>query len=277
MDLSPLELYETAYNLHYIDKKISNAVLAYEKLIKEFPESIECGYAVIQLQKIRSASLSDEIKRSEKGQNPLPVIAFVFALLAIVACGATVWYFKKLLDEERLRTTLTTTAIGKMLRGDDDDALQILARLKDVDKGNIAPFELTADIYRKRDDLEKSAAEYEQFFKLNPQRVPTDAEAAIMKADSEGKKSQRQNVTSQTDEKNENAIFNDFLSEDLKDNERVKENTVPASVQNKKSQIADSLQKPTAGGQNIPVKTGTQPKAPAKGLFVVDPDSLSYF
>jgi cell division protein FtsN len=246
MDLSPLELYETAYNLHYIDKKISSAVLAYEKLIKEFPESIECGYAVIQLRKIRSASLSDEIRRSETSQNPFALIAFVFALLAILACGATVWYFKKLLDKEKVRTTLTTDAIGKVLRGDDDDALRVLAELKNVDKGNVAAFELTADIYRKRDDLEE-------------------------------KKSKQQNFSSQIDEKNENAIFNEFLSEDLKDNDSVKENTVPVSVQKKKLQMTDSLEKTTAGGQNMPVKTGNQPKAPIKGLFVVDPDSLSYF
>jgi tetratricopeptide (TPR) repeat protein len=276
MDLSPLELYETAYNLHYIDKKISNAVLAYEKLIKEFPESNECGYAVIQLQKIRSANLSSEIKNAEKSQNPLLVIAFVFALLAILACGATVWYFKKLLEEEKYRTMLTTTAIGKMLRGDDDDALRVLEELKVVDKGNITPFELAADIYRKRDDLKKAAGEYELFFKQNPLRVPTDAEKTIMKEDLAGKKSKQKNVSLQIDEKNENSIFNEFLSEDLKDNDRVKENTAAVSVQNKKPQMSDSLEK-TTEGQNTPVKTGIQSKAPVKKLFVVDPDSLSYF
>jgi tetratricopeptide (TPR) repeat protein len=277
MELSPLELYETAYKLHYIDRKISNAVLAYEKLIKEFPESNECGYAVIQLQKIRSANLSEEINRADKSPNPLPVIAFVIALLGILACGATVWYFKKLLEEEKYRTTLTTTAIGKLLRGDDDDALRVLAELKDVDKGNITPFELSADIYRKRDDLKKAAGEYELFFKLNPERIPTDAEKAIMNNDRSGKKSKQKTSVLSIDGKEGNSVFNDFLSEDLKDNDKVKEDAVPVSVQNKKLQLFDSLGKQNTEVQNMPVKKAVQPKAPVKGLFVVDPDSLSYF
>jgi len=275
MELSPLELYETAYKLHYIDKKISSAVLAYEKVIKEFPGSNECGYAVIQLQKIRSTNLSEEIKPDEKGQNPLPLFAFVFALIAILACGATVWYFKKLLAEEKYRTTLATTAIGKMLRGDDEDALRVLAELKVIDKGNIAPFELSADIYRKRDELKKATSEYELFFRLNPERVPTEAEKTIMKDDSSGKKRKKKTVSSVIDEKDENSIFNEFLSEDIKDNDKVK--VVPASGQNKKPQMNGEPKKTNAEGQNIPVKTGSQTKVPVKGLFVVDPDSLSYF
>lgn len=277
MDLSPLELYETAYNLHYIDKKISKAVIAYEKLISEFPESIECGYAVIQLQKIRSTNLSDEIKRAGKSQNPLQVIAFVFALIAILACGATVWYFKMLLEEERSRSMMTTAAIGKILRGNDDDALRVLTDLKSIDSGNITPYELSADIYRKRDDFKRAAAEYELFFKLNPLRVPTDAEKTIMSNDRTGKKDKQKNVVLQADEKNENAIFNEFLTEDIKDNDKVKVNTAPATVQNKKLKMSDSLGKISTEGKNIPVKSGTQPNTPVKGLFVVDPDSLSYF
>jgi tetratricopeptide (TPR) repeat protein len=275
MELSPLELYETAYKLHYIDKKISHAVLAYEKLIKEFPESNECGYAVIQLQKIRSTNLSEEIKLTEKGQNPLPLIAFGVALFAVLACGATVWYFKKLLAEEKYRTTLTTTAIGKILRGDDDDALRVLAELKTIDKGNITPFELSADIYRKRDQLKNAAGEYELFFRLNPQRVPTDAEKAIMRDDSSGKKRTKKTVSSLLDEKEENAIFNEFLSEDIKNNDKVE--VVSTSGQNKKPPKADGPKKTNTEGQIMPVKTGNQPQAPVKGLFVVDPDSLSYF
>jgi predicted Zn-dependent protease len=275
MELSPLELYETAYKLHYIDKKISNAVLAYEKLINEFPESNECGYAVIQLQKIRSTNLSEEIKQAEKGQSPLPLIAFVFALIAILACGATVWYFKKLLAEEKYRTTLTTTAIGKMLRGDDDDALRVLTELKVVDKDNIVPFELAADIYRKRDELKKAVGEYELFFSLNPKRMPTDAEKANMKAESLIKKRKQETVLSLMDEKEENSIFNEFLSEDIKDNDKVK--VAPVSGQNKKPQVAGDPKKTNAEGQNVPVKTGNQTNVPVKGLFVVDPDSLSYF
>ncbi len=269
MELSPLELYETAYKLHYIDKKISSAVRAYEKLITEFPESNECGYAVIQLQKLRSTDLSEEIKRAEKGQNALPVIAFAFALLAILACGATIWYLKKLLKDERHRTTLTTVAIGKMLRGDDDDALRILAELKQIDKGNIAPFEFSADIYRKNDDQKKAAGEYELFFKLNPQRIPTDAEKAAMKGDSSGKKRSQKKLSLPIDEK---STGNEFVSEDIKDN-----NKISVSVQKEKQQPFDGMKKTNMERQNNPVKTGDQPKPPVKGLFVVDPDSLSYF
>lgn len=269
MELSPLELYETAYKLHYIDKKISSAVHAYEKLIKEFPESNECGYAVIQLQKLRSTDLSEEINRTGKGQNTLQVIAFMVSLLAILACGATVWYFKKLLGEERHRTTLTTTAIGKMLRGDDDDALRIFSELKEVDKGNITPYEFSADIYRKIDDLKKAAGEYEQFFRLNPQRVPTDAEKAIMKGDSSGKKRNQKKISLPVDEK---STTNEVSSESMNGT-----NMIPEPVQKEKPQALGGIKKTNTERQNSPVRTGEQPKPPVKGLFLVDPDSLSYF
>lgn len=269
MELSPLELYETAYKLHYIDKNISGAAHAYEKLIKEFPESNECGYAVIQLQRLQSADLSEEINRAGKSQNTLPVIAFTFSLLAILACGATVWYFKKLLGEERHRTTLTTVAVGKMLRGDDDDALRILSALKEIDNGNIAPYEFSADIYRKNDDLKKAAGEYEQFFRLNPQRVPTDAEKAIMKGDSSGKKRNQKKISLPVDEK---STTSEVSSESMKGSDKI-----PEPVQKEKPQAFDGMKKTNTERQISPVRTGEQPKLPVKGLFIVDPDSLSYF
>jgi len=47
MEKTPLELYETAYRLHYTENRVAEAKKYYEALVKEFPDSDECGYAVI--------------------------------------------------------------------------------------------------------------------------------------------------------------------------------------------------------------------------------------
>ena len=54
LENSSLEIYETAYRLHYIDKRIDEALKYYEVLIREFPDSNECGYAAVHIQKIKA-------------------------------------------------------------------------------------------------------------------------------------------------------------------------------------------------------------------------------
>ena len=56
---SPLELYESAYKAHYIEGNIPEACRMYKTIIDEFPNSNECGYSVIQLQKIQANAVSD--------------------------------------------------------------------------------------------------------------------------------------------------------------------------------------------------------------------------
>jgi hypothetical protein len=63
---SPLELYEKAYILQYDEGKTSEACRLYKAIIDEFPESNECGYSVIQLEKILAKNVSDRIVVSSK-------------------------------------------------------------------------------------------------------------------------------------------------------------------------------------------------------------------
>ncbi len=83
---TPFELYEEAYRLHYRDKKIPDAVTMYEAIMREFPDSSECGYAFIQLQKIKANAVTAGLRRS--GRNLLAIVAcFAGCAALIVAAG----------------------------------------------------------------------------------------------------------------------------------------------------------------------------------------------
>jgi hypothetical protein len=65
---SPLELYEEAYRLQYHDKKIHEAVKVYEAVIREFPDSNECAYSVIQLQKVKAGDIYESVEKNAFGR-----------------------------------------------------------------------------------------------------------------------------------------------------------------------------------------------------------------
>jgi tetratricopeptide (TPR) repeat protein len=182
MEKTPLELYETAYRLHYDENRVKDAVNYYEKLIREFPESNECGYAAIQLQKIKSSELVKDLRVSNK-VSPAVIFSLVFSLLSISAAGAGGYFLYSKMIIEQKRATLAVSALGKMYRGEDDEALKVLTELKILAKNDITPFELSADIYRKRMQFNQARSEYELFYRLNPGRQPTTAELNIIEKD----------------------------------------------------------------------------------------------
>jgi tetratricopeptide (TPR) repeat protein len=185
MESTPLELYETAYRFHYQENRIQDAVNYYQKLIKEFPDSNECGYSVIQLQKIKAhdvaRSLSDGTESAKTSAfHPLIPITLIFAFIASGVLGLMLYSLDKKLSLEKSRVSLALDALGKISRRDNDAALATLSELKKLGTADIAAWELSADIYRKQHKFDEARNEYGMFFRLNPYRKPTESEKSFM-------------------------------------------------------------------------------------------------
>jgi hypothetical protein len=101
---SPLELYEKAYRLQYEENKISEACRLYKAIIDEFPDSNECGYAVIQLEKLIAGAVSEKIVVSSRLSTLLGVAAVVVSL----ACLGGFFYLKHTVDSS-LSSLLTVS------------------------------------------------------------------------------------------------------------------------------------------------------------------------
>ena len=252
MEKTPLELYETAYRLHYSENRITDAVAYYKKLIEVFPDSNECGYAVIQLQKIKAHTVAKDLQNisapARPVSQPIAYIALFCALIAIVFNGIIYKQYKKNIADEQIRVTIALNALGNQLRGENEEALKLLSQLKEFQRDDIFPYEVSADIYRKQKKWEMGRNEYLQFFKRNPDRKPTESEKRWMSF--EGKRL--------------NKISPPVVQEQLKKN-------VPPPPYSRKKKIRNSKNK----------KTVTNPPAPSKkkrkGIYLVDPDSISYF
>jgi hypothetical protein len=81
---SPLELYEKAYRLQYEQNKIPEACRLYKAIIDEFPDSPECGYSVIQLEKLISGAVSEKIVVSSRNSTILAAVALAVSVLSLV-------------------------------------------------------------------------------------------------------------------------------------------------------------------------------------------------
>jgi tetratricopeptide (TPR) repeat protein len=255
MEKTPLELYESAYKLHYIEKHTSEAIAIYEKLITEFPNSNECGYAAIQLQKIKTANILDEINENKSALHPLSMVAFLLSCLAILACGACVYYFKIQIKTEVKHRTVAVSALGKIISNTNDEALQLLSELKDMEKSSITPYELSAEIHKKNKRLDLAYKEYEMFFQRNPERHPTVSEVSAMEhiklliAQPNSKKSSSEKNSSDS---------SSFETKSTKSIDTVKPK---AKIPEKK--------KSSEPKQSLSEKNNEH--------LVVDPDSISYF
>jgi len=167
MENSPLELYETAYRLHYAENKIPEALKYYEALIKEFPESNECGYAVVQIQKIKSNDVAASVAGKSKA-HPLAILSFILCLLIIGGIGGGWIVVQNKLSVAQRQASLSVRALANVMNGNDEDALILLDEMKLLENTDITPYELSAQIYRKAGKSDKARAEYETFFSLNP-------------------------------------------------------------------------------------------------------------
>lgn len=250
LENSPLEIYETAYRLHYVDNRISEALKYYEILIKDFPESNECGYAAVQIQKIKANGLIKEFKKSGRSSHPLAVIAFILSILSILFSGALSYYFYSRYTVEHNRVKLALSALSKVYIGDDDEALRVLTELKITDKNDILPFELSSDLYQKQGLNEQARSEYEIYFRLNPSIKPSALQFSKMK---------HQTNTAETL---------------IKKEQPYKSNTQNQETLEEKPQ--STPKKAASTPRKLPNNTQNKQKQ-IKSLFLVDPDSISYF
>ena len=289
MEKTPLELYETAYKLHYVEKNIPEAITYYELLTKGFPDSNECGYAAIQLQKIKTGNLSKKIRIKQNSIHPLAVISFVIACLSLLACGTVIYYLMGQLKIEQTRVILTTGVVGKIIRGDEVEALRLLTEMKNINKSDILPFELSADIYRRNHDFQKAKKEYELFFSLNPDLQISKDNLTFMKNNSElvNESKSNDNVEKQDMQNENDSIFDEFAIDNQKKTINTDKNlNLTTTVKNdlpvivkkkaKKSQQNEFFS-PVNRSEKKHIEEQQSLIPPTKELLLVDPDSLSYF
>jgi len=166
LENSSLELYETAYKLHYIDGNIPEACRIYKVIIDEFPNSNECGYAVIQLQKIQANEVSEKINTGVFPSLLIFILAAVTVVCLIVTTVALVSLKK--VHSELTTLSLVSQALSIMYGGSDNDALEILGRAKTLSQGKIsAPYLLSANIYMNSQQYARARAEFDTYQKIS--------------------------------------------------------------------------------------------------------------
>jgi tetratricopeptide (TPR) repeat protein len=163
---SSLELYEIAYKLHYSDGNIPEACRIYKALIDEFPNSNECGYAVIQLQKILANDVSDRVKTGRK--TTVTSILLVFCVLLCTAVFFFSFASLKKADSKVEALSLVSQALSIMYGGNDNEALELLNKAKTLSGGTlIDPYLLSATIYVNMQRFSQARGEYEAYQKLS--------------------------------------------------------------------------------------------------------------
>ncbi len=79
---SALQLYKMAYQLHYEEENIKEACRLYRQIIKQFPDSNEAAYAVIQLEKI-GANEAIKLLNGGSFNKFIPLAALLVSLFAL--------------------------------------------------------------------------------------------------------------------------------------------------------------------------------------------------
>lgn len=83
---SALELYSTAYEYQYEHDDIREACRIYREIIKNFPDSNESAYAVVQLEKIGAQEALKSLQ-SSAWQKIISIAALLFSLFALIIAG----------------------------------------------------------------------------------------------------------------------------------------------------------------------------------------------
>ncbi len=257
MEASPLELYQTAYRFHYNENRIGDAVAYYQKLIKEFPDSNECGYAVIQLQKIKAHSVAESLQTISSHGAPSMVPLYLFCILTVAltsaAAGFLYLHFSRLISAEQKRTSLALNALGKISRGENEEALILLTELKGIHTNDIVPYELSANIYRKQRKWNEARREYTTFFQNNPDRKPSESERKYMYFDEKTVAKKKPDLLQN--------------SKNIGHPVPVTQPPVPGSLKKK------GVRKKSSFKNNPPAPSSKK----KDGILLVNPDSISYF
>lgn len=83
---SALQLYSTAYRFQYEQNDIKEACRLYREIIRQFPDSNESSYAVVQLEKIGAQEAVKSLQGSS-WQKIFPIAALLFSLIALLIAG----------------------------------------------------------------------------------------------------------------------------------------------------------------------------------------------
>jgi hypothetical protein len=95
---TPLELYEKAYRLQYDENKVPEACRLYKVIIDEFPDSNECGYSVIQLEKLIAGAASERIVVSSRFNTILAFAAVLVSVACLICVLLVGSHFSKIVD-----------------------------------------------------------------------------------------------------------------------------------------------------------------------------------
>jgi tetratricopeptide (TPR) repeat protein len=183
---SPLELYEKAYRLHYDEGRIPEACRVYKAIVDEFPDSNECGYAVIQLEKILAQKVSERINISSRWVGVLAAISVVVSICCLAAAILISNMFAKTVHAGLSSASIVSQALGKMSVGKDKQALDLLDDAKSAAQNkDAAPYLLSADIYLKKQQYAKALAEYEALRKVAGYEAIAKEEMVKAKAEEE--------------------------------------------------------------------------------------------
>jgi hypothetical protein len=183
---SPLELYEKAYRLQYDENKIPEACRLYKLIIDEFPDSNECGYAVIQLEKIIAGTMSERINVTSRWNTILAVVAIIVSILTLAGVLLAGSFFTKTANARISSLSLVSQALAKLQVGKDKEALEILGNAKSIAKNkDMTPYLLSADIFLMQQQYSKAMSEFDTLKKLSGAEALAAQEIARAKSEEE--------------------------------------------------------------------------------------------
>ena len=181
MENTPLQLYKKAYELHYKKKQLKEAGHIYKELMSNFPDYEVSNYASVQLSKIISNNIDNNIlkKRATIGS----ILLFSLTIFnTVVLSVALFWLFThiQLSKNENIIAMKTAQSISNIYAGNEDVALNILKELKYLSKDDITPYEISANIFLKQNQFKKARNEYKSFQILYPDNKITNAKIELI-------------------------------------------------------------------------------------------------
>ncbi|MBD3321048.1 MAG: hypothetical protein GF350_08150 [Chitinivibrionales bacterium] len=113
MSESPLELYSRAYNLQYEQNKVGEACVIYKDIVNNFPDSNECAYAAIQLEKVGASEVARKLKVKSRGAGPVVVVLLVINFAGLLAAGGLGLYKFRQIDRRLNRSSQTIRKLSE--------------------------------------------------------------------------------------------------------------------------------------------------------------------
>jgi flagellar basal body-associated protein FliL len=172
MENTPLQLYKKAYELHYTKKKLKKAGHIYKELLSNFPDSEVSKYASIQLSKIITNNIDEDMPKNKATIGFILLISFL--VINTVALGGTLFWLYSHIQFSKSQNFIamkTAQSISNIYAGNEEAALNILRELKYHTKDDITPYEISANIFLKQNQFKKARNEYESYKILYPDNI----------------------------------------------------------------------------------------------------------